>query len=193
MRIIAGSWRGRRLTPLKGRNVRPTTDRVREAWMSAMGGRFDGWRVLDLFAGSGALGLECLSRGAGHVTFVERAGSSLAVLRKNIELVGAGYRCRVVRGDVFRWLEEQPAAAGADGGKGRLPDVALADPPYGQGLAARLLETFARAPFAKALWVEHAVRDELPELPEMQSRRYGDIVITTVESRTLESRNQIEP
>ncbi|MBT7126234.1 MAG: 16S rRNA (guanine(966)-N(2))-methyltransferase RsmD, partial [Gemmatimonadales bacterium] len=67
MRIIGGAWRGRRLKALKGKNVRPTTDRVREAWMSAMGGRFDGLSVLDLFSGSGALGLEALSRGAERV------------------------------------------------------------------------------------------------------------------------------
>lgn len=161
--------------------------------MSAMGGRFDGWHVLDLFAGSGALGLECLSRGAAHVTFVERASSSLAVLRRNVQLVDAGDRCRVVRADVFRWLEDLPEPARGDGSGRPLPEVALADPPYGRGLASRLVKVFARTPFANALWVEHAVRDELPEVPGMERRRYGDIVITTVESRTLQSRNRTEP
>ncbi|NJD20716.1 MAG: 16S rRNA (guanine(966)-N(2))-methyltransferase RsmD, partial [Gemmatimonadetes bacterium] len=83
MRIIAGRWKGHRLKPLKGRDVRPTTDRVREAWMSALGGRMDGLRVLDLFAGSGALGLETLSRGAEHVVFVERSRGSLRTLEAN--------------------------------------------------------------------------------------------------------------
>lgn len=188
MRIIAGEWGGRRLTPLKGRNVRPTTDRVREAWMSAMGGRFPGWTVLDLFAGSGALGIECLSRGAAKVIFVERARSSLAVLRRNLELVGAGDRARVVPADVFSWLGPgEGADPGRDGDPeapeprpSRLPDVALADPPYGEGLAARLVERFLEAPFANALWVEHAVRDPLPEVAGSRLRRYGDIALTHI-------------
>lgn len=203
MRIIAGRWRGRRLTPLKGRDVRPTTDRVREAWMSAMGGRFDGWQVLDLFAGSGALGLECLSRGAAHVTFVERAGSSLSVLRKNIELLGAGDRCRVVRADVFQWLAGRDPGPGSHASSPPPADVALADPPYGRGLAARLVEAYTRAPFARALWVEHGVRDPLPPIPGAEGRRYGDIVITTLRASPpapadpdpshLDSRNPTEP
>jgi len=171
MRIIAGEWRGRRLTPRKGRAVRPTTDRVREAWMSAMGGSFHGWTVLDLFAGSGALGLECLSRGAGHVTFVEKAGSSLAVLRKNIELVGAGDRATVVQADVFSWLDRLGALP-------ELADVALADPPYGTALAGRLAERFLQNPFAKALWVEHPTDEELPQAPGRWQRRYGDTTLT---------------
>lgn len=176
MRIIAGEWRGRRLAPLKGRGIRPTSDRVRESWMSAMGGRFPHWRVLDLFAGSGAVGLECLSRGADHVTFVERAPASLAVLRRNIDLVGAADRCTVVQADVFAWLERR-GPAGED-----LPDVALADPPYAQGLAARLVERFAAAPFARSLWVEHASSETLPPVPGLVQRRYGDTTLSRVDA-----------
>lgn len=176
MRIIAGEWRGRRLTPVKGRGIRPTSDRVRESWMSAMGGRFPGWRILDLFAGSGALGLECLSRGAAHVTFVERSAASAAVLRRNIDLLGAAGRCTVVRADVFTWLER-----GLPEG-GDLPDAALADPPYGEGLAARLVERFASAPFARSLWVEHASADTLPPVPGLAQRRYGDTTLTRMDA-----------
>jgi 16S rRNA (guanine966-N2)-methyltransferase len=96
MRIIAGRWRGRRLKSVRGRGVRPTSDRVREAWMAAMGPSLEGARVLDLFAGSGALGLEALSRGAGEVVFVERARAALAVLRANVDLLGAHDECTVV-------------------------------------------------------------------------------------------------
>lgn len=174
MRIIAGEWRGRRLAPLKGRNVRPTTDRVREAWMSAMGGHFHGWRVLDLFAGSGALGLECLSRGAAHATFVDKAGSSLTVLRKNLALVGAEDRATVVQAHVLDWLARLP------GGLDPLPQVALADPPYGEGLAAAVVERFLEAPFANALWVEHATGEALPAAPGLRERRYGDTVLSHI-------------
>jgi 16S rRNA (guanine966-N2)-methyltransferase len=171
VRIIAGEWGGRRLAPLKGRSVRPTTDRVREAWMSAMGGRLDGMVVVDLFAGSGALGLECLSRGAEHVTFVEKAGSSLRVLRRNVETLGAGSRCTIVQADVFAWLGDLPPSA-------HDTDVALADPPYGEGFAERLVERYLMDPFAKALWVEHGVRDSIPEAPGLRQRRYGDTVLS---------------
>lgn len=145
--------------------------------MSAMGGRLDGLTVMDLFAGSGALGLECLSRGAAHVTFVEKAGSSLKTLRRNVEALGAGDRCTIVQGDVFAWLGDlSPSLCETD--------VALADPPYGQGFAERLVERYLLEPFAKALWVEHAVRDPVPEAPGLRQRRYGD---------TMLSHLQIEP
>lgn len=144
--------------------------------MSALGGRFEGVRALDLFAGSGALGLELLSRGADHVTFVEQASSSLGALRSNVEALGAGPRASIVPQDVFRFLARP-------GSNDPLPDLALADPPYESGLAPRLLQLFAEAPFAEALWVEHASREPLPDLGSPTSRRYGDTTLTTL-SRT---------
>ena len=173
MRIIGGEWKGRRLTPPKGRDVRPTTDRVRESWMSAMGGRFDDFTVVDLFAGSGALGLETLSRGAASATFVEKADSSIRVIRSNVELVGAGERATVVHHDAMRYV----AGLGVEAF-----DLALADPPYGQGYAAALLEHFARSPFALELWVEHRTDEPVPDLPGLRSRRYGDTTISILES-----------
>lgn len=176
MRIIAGRWRGHRLAPLKGRNVRPTSDRVREAWMSAMGGTFHGERVLDLFAGSGALGLECLSRGADRCTFVERAPSSLDVLRANVERLGAADRCTIVRGDALAWAK----AADLDA-----YDLALADPPYGQGLAHALFETFRQRPFARELWVEHRTGETLPVIEGLSGRRYGDTTLSHLERTSI--------
>ena len=172
MRIIAGRWKGHGLKPLKGRSVRPTTDRVREAWMSALGARVLDARVLDLFAGSGALGLEALSRGAASVVFVERARSSLAVISANIQRLDAADEVRVVPDDVFRFLDrlEEPA------------DIALADPPYATGDAAVLVERFLAAPFANELWLEHPFREELP-LPEgAKTRRYGDTALTVLQA-----------
>ncbi|MDT8342407.1 MAG: RsmD family RNA methyltransferase [Longimicrobiales bacterium] len=177
MRIVAGAWGGRRLDAPPGRGVRPTSDRVREAWMSALGGHFAGWRVLDLFAGSGALGLECLSRGAAHATFVEKAPASLRVLRANVDRLDAGSRATVVQADVLSWLTRHPPPPDA------LPDVALADPPYGQGLAAGLVAHFLRAPFANALWVEHATGEALPSVPGLRQRRYGDTTLTQLEAQ----------
>jgi 16S rRNA (guanine966-N2)-methyltransferase len=171
VRIIAGRWKGHHLTPLKGRGVRPTTDRVREAWMSALGGHLDGLTVVDLFAGSGALGLETLSRGAGHVVFVERARAALRVLEANIDLLGVRDDVTVVSEDVFRYLLSVETKAF---------DLALADPPYGHGEAVRLVEAFRRRPFALALWVEHPWREALPLPPDARTRRYGDTALTTL-------------
>lgn len=171
MRIIAGRWKGRRLGTVKGRNVRPTTDRVREAWMSALGGSLGGLMVVDLFAGSGALGLEALSRGADHVVFVELARGALRVLEANIALLGADAECTVVNRDVFRYLRGLDPLAF---------DVALADPPYATEYARRLIESFLERPFARELWVEHAWRDELPTPEGASTRRYGDTALTTL-------------
>lgn len=175
MRIIGGDWKGRSLKAPKGRGIRPTTDRVREAWMSAMGGRMDGLRILDLFAGSGALGLETLSRGAEHVTFVERVRGSLRILEANVKLLDAGGRVRVVDDDVFHFLRRQ---------EGQEFDVALADPPYATGDATRLAEIFLDRPFARELWVEHPWREALPVGPDDRTRRYGDTALTHLLART---------
>lgn len=171
MRIIGGEWGGRRLTPLSGRGVRPTADRVREAWMSAMGGTFHGLRILDLFAGSGALGLETLSRGAESCVFVEKARGPLNVLEANVALVGAGERARIVAGDALRWLDRSDAD---------MVDLALADPPYGRGFAADLVRRFRERPFARELWVEHRSDETLPPGPDLRQRRYGDTVLSTL-------------
>ena len=122
LRIIAGEARGRRLTAPEGIDVRPSTSRVREAVFNSLHslGCLEGTDVLDLFAGTGALGLEALSRGAASATFVESAPPALAALRANINAVGFNDRCRVVPGDV---MEELPRLSGNYG-------VALCDPPY---------------------------------------------------------------
>ena len=137
--------------------------------MSALQPEIPDSRVLDLFAGSGALGLEALSRGAAHATFVESAPSALKALNANITALGAAPRARVVRTDAIRFVE------GLSPGE---YDLALADPPYGRGFAARLVEIWRDSPFARTLAVEHRRDDKLPELPGARERRYGDTVIT---------------
>ncbi len=166
MRIVAGVYGGRRIAAPRDARVRPTSDRVREAWMSILAEDLPGARVLDLFAGSGALGLEALSRGAASVDFVEMHRASLAALTANIEALGAGDRARVHRGDAERFIAALPA-----GGF----DVAFADPPYTIDYATRLAAHFHRAPFARILSIEH--RAGL-DLPGGETRRYGDTAIT---------------
>jgi len=171
MRIIAGRWRGHRIKTVSGRGVRPTTDRVREAWMAAIGAKVEGAKVLDLFAGSGALGLEALSRGAEEVVFVERAKNALVTLRGNVELLGAKEECRIVAGDAMAFVRRLTEGAF---------DLGLADPPYNLGLAGRLLEIFAEKGFAQELWVEHRSTEVMPPLPGLRQRRYGDTTLTAL-------------
>lgn len=169
MRIIAGQWKSRRLAAVRGRGVRPTTDRVREAWMSILADRISGAAVVDLFAGSGALGLEALSRGAAHVTFVERSRGALRVLERNIRTLDAGAAATVIRGD---------AMAHVRSAKRSRYDLALADPPYDRGYTRALLALFAHHPFARELWLEHAAGDAVPSGMSLQQRRYGDTTLT---------------
>ena len=139
--------------------------------MSILGPRIAGAAVADLFAGSGALGLEALSRGASHVTFVERSRGALRVLERNIRALGAGGDTTVVRGDALAHL---PALD-------RLRcDLALADPPYGRGYASELVSSFQRRPFARELWIEHRADEPLPPDVSVRQRRYGDTVLTAV-------------
>jgi len=166
MRIVSGIYSGRRLVVPKDARVRPTGDRVREAWMSILGGELDGARVLDLFAGSGALGLEMLSRGAAHADFVELSPASLTALRQNIEALGAAAETTVHRGDALRFVERVPAGAF---------DIAVADPPYTMDAAERLVALFRRHPFASILSVEHPADRALPG---DETRRYGDTALT---------------
>jgi 16S rRNA (guanine966-N2)-methyltransferase len=139
--------------------------------MSALSPELPEARVLDLFAGSGALGLEALSRGAVAVVFVENDPATLRVLRENVRVLGAESRSEVVRSDALRYV------AGLEEGAF---DVAVADPPYGQGIAAILLERFAERPFARSLWIEHGRNETLPRLPALRTRRYGDTSLTSV-------------
>src|SRR3954462_9612604 len=105
MRIVAGRWRGRRIDAPSDERVRPTGDRVREAWMSIVNPWLAGARVLDLFSGSGALGLEALSRGAEVVDIVEVSPRNLALIQKNADLLGAGSAAVIHRADALRFVE----------------------------------------------------------------------------------------
>ncbi|MBX7119441.1 MAG: RsmD family RNA methyltransferase [Gemmatimonadaceae bacterium] len=193
LRIVAGEWRGRRIAVPHGR-VRPTADRVREAWMSIVLPALPGARVLDLCAGSGALGLEALSRGAEHADLVEQDARVLPTLRANVAALGADGRATVHRADARRFLEAGATAAsaaaaeaGAAAVSGRSDaeppvwDVAFADPPYREGIALALAARWLRAPFAAIFGVEHEAELTLPPAGPGQGsdrRQYGDTAIT---------------
>jgi 16S rRNA (guanine966-N2)-methyltransferase len=126
MRIISGEHRGRRIAAPPGQDTRPMLDRVREAMFSTLGQRIPGARILDLFAGSGSLGLEALSRGARAARMIEKDPRAIAVLKENVALLGLGERAEVVRGDALR----RSLWSALDAGEG--PDVVFLDPPYPQ-------------------------------------------------------------
>lgn len=159
MRVIAGEWKGRRLATPSWDGLRPTSDRLRETLFNVLGPRIAGARVLDAYAGTGAVGIEALSRGAAHVTFMDRDRRAVQLIERNLELCKAGgevpRRYTVVSGDVTRW---EP---GSDAGF----TLAWLDPPYDQdaGPALRAIRP-ALAGDGMAI-LEHATR-RAPELPE---------------------------
>lgn len=166
MRIIGGAFRGRTIVAPNDARVRPTGDRVREAWMSILQASLPGAAILDLFAGSGALGLEALSRGAASAVFVDLNAPSLAAITANITTLGVAERAVVHRGDAFRFVER--VELGTFG-------VAFADPPYAREDAAQLVALFRRRPFARILALEHAAK---LDLAGDDTRRYGDTALT---------------
>ena len=181
MRIIAGRWRGRRLRAPAGRRVRPTAERVREALFSAIADRVEGARVLDLFAGSGALGLEALSRGAVEAVFVERALTARTALARNVDSLGAGGACRVLARHALAALRELGAA-------GERFDVVLLDPPYASDLPERALADLAASGLlarAALVVVEHPVNRSFAGISDLRYRwtkRYGDTALTLFEA-----------
>ncbi len=180
MRIVAGAWRGRRLVAPAGEATRPTADRVRQAlfdslahapWARAEDGSpvLDGALVLDAFAGTGALGLEALSRGAAHATFFERDRAALAALRANVAA------CAAAAAAVFAIDATAPPPAAAPCG------LVFLDPPYRLGLVARALAALHAqgwlAPGA-LLVIETAADEAAPLGPTMLDRRHGSARIT---------------
>lgn len=180
MRIVAGRFGGRPLAGLgKGdaaAQLRPTSDRVRESLFSMLeGGRYgdpiDGARVLDLFAGTGALGLEALSRGAAHVTFAESGRKALGLLRANISTLGAGGETRILASDARRLPAPDAPAT-----------LVFLDPPYGRDLGAPALVAALAAgwiaPGALVLWEEDAPQTAPPGFAPQETRRYRDTHVT---------------
>lgn len=174
MRIIAGAWRGRALLAPAGQATRPTSDRAREGLFSMLASRlgsFEGLQVADLFAGTGALGLEALSRGAAHCTFVEQDRAAVDILRRNIDKLGAGDRAEI-RAQPVAHVPPPP----------RPLDLVLIDPPYGQGLAEAALARLAAGPWlAPGAWASVELGREQIALPETLSleaeRRFGKATI----------------
>ncbi|ETW12117.1 methyltransferase [Roseivivax marinus] len=184
MRIVAGRFRGRPLAAVgkgdPGGHLRPTTDRTREALFNVLeGGRFgdpiEGARVLDLFAGTGALGLEALSRGAAHVTFVDKGRAAQGLLRQNVKTLGVADEVRIIGHDAARLPPAEAATT-----------LVFLDPPYGKGLGAPALAAARAAgwvaPGALVVWEDSAPQDPPEGFTLLETRRYGDTHVTLLEA-----------
>lgn len=168
MRVITGTARGRRLKTLEGRDVRPTTDRVKEALFSIIQFEIEGSAVLDMFAGSGQLGIEALSRGAAKAVFVDSDKRAVAVIQENLQHTELADRAEVYNADSLMFVRNR---------KERF-DIVLLDPPYGKGILQKALEAAAPCVNENGVIVcELPEREELPQAVgnfELRRRyRYG--------------------
>ncbi len=174
MRVISGSAKGRKLESVPGDAVRPITDRAKEALFSILGERVQGARVLDLFGGTGSVGIEALSRGAEHVTFVERYPPALKVIGHNLQKTNLAHRAYVVRGDAFKYLRKQHIGPF---------DIIYVAPPQYQGLWRKALEMIDARPElltpSGEVIVQINPREyealDLRHLERVDSRRYGSV------------------
>ena len=171
MRIFGGKWAGQSLSS-PGPRVRPTREEVRGAWVSGLEPDLEDAKVLDLFAGTGALGLEALSRGAHSVDFVENGAPALHALKANLARFRVKNRTRLFKKDVFLFLEtiETPSY-----------DLVFADPPYASRAAERLVDIWLKRPFTRILSVEHSAERKLPG--QGKKRVFGDSAVTTYRMR----------
>ena len=181
MRVIAGAARGRQLLAPKNQRVRPTADRVKEALFSILLsrlGQFEGMRVLDIFAGTGNLGIEALSRGAGYALFVDSHRDSAELIRKNLELTGYAGTAKVVVQEAaaaLNWLSRAEAPF----------HLVFLDPPYAEGHTERVLEILSTSPLIDAgstVVAEFSAKEKIPcsfgRLRESERRIYGDTALS---------------
>jgi 16S rRNA (guanine966-N2)-methyltransferase len=177
MRVIAGVARGVPLNAPRGRGTRPITDRVKETLFAILGERVPGSMVLDLYAGSGAVGIEALSRGASHATFVESAAPALASLRANLERTRLAPLARVEALHVERFLARPPDAQ---------QDLVVLDPPYeSRAIVAPLRALVPHLAPGAMVVVKHFWRTELPEvagLTAVRRRRFGETMLSFLEA-----------
>lgn len=176
MRIIAGKFRGRRLVNFKADHIRPTTDRVKESVFNKLQAEWDGADVLDLFAGTGNIGFEALSRGAVSVTAVELSSKSIDIIRRNVEELKIGREHRIVKDDVLKWLAKY---------KGNAFTIIMADPPFTESLAHATLELLSKSEAVgpeTTVVVEASSHERVDESYEnlvcWDRRDYGDKLIS---------------
>jgi 16S rRNA (guanine966-N2)-methyltransferase len=190
VRIVGGDAKGRRLKHPKTAGTRPVIDRVKTALFDILSTRVIDARFLDLFAGTGAVGLEALSRGAAHATFIELSQSVVAVLRENLRATGLAERAEVIRGDAFRFLDQAAA-------QGKRYDMVYIAPPQYQHLAARALAQVEQVPLTEAgalaiVQIFPKERVDFDHLPLrtfrlVDERKYGSTLLLFYEHRSAQA------
>ncbi len=192
MRVIGGTARGRTLKSIPGKQTRPITDRVKEALFNILAGEVEGARVLDLFGGTGAVGIEALSRGAAHATFVEISAKAYRVLRENLRLTGFEDRATTVKGDAFVFLKGTPEEPF---------DMVYIAPPQYKGMWRKALEMLDARPEWVAddglVIVQIDPREweeiELRHFQVEQQRRYGDTLLVFFRKQDRSSSQSMQP
>jgi 16S rRNA (guanine966-N2)-methyltransferase len=181
MRVIAGTLKGRTLRTLKDYSIRPMTDRVKQSVFDILSVRFDfyGISVLDLFSGSGSLGIEAISRGAKRVTFVEKEHSSVEILKVNLQALGIEQQCDVQQMDVFDYLTSTTEAF----------DLLLADPPYKLETIGQLPNEIMKSKAVKSntyVVMEHSRESQIelnPEVYEITIKNFGQTVVLILKKK----------
>ena len=180
MRIVAGKHAGRHLTS-PAKRIRPTAENIRDRWLGRLKDDLDGARVLDLFAGSGALGLEALSRGAALADFVENGAEALHSLKANVAALREKKRTRIFKRDAIIFAEALDEHS---------YDIAFVDAPYGSKKLDRIIGTWAACHFAEILSVEHARDHVLPnERLRGRTRLSGETGVTIFRASVVEELN----
>ena len=184
MRIISGTSKGRRLETFRGQTLRPTSDRVKESLFNILGRAVEDKVILDLFAGTGNLGIEALSRGAKRAIFVEKETRAIRLIEKNLSHLGMGARCEILPQDAIR-------AIGILKQRGESFDLILMDPPYEKGLIQKTLAKLnPQSIYHKdsILIIEHNRREPLPHTMEawnlVRQRRIGDTLLSFLTPQT---------
>jgi len=191
LRVIGGALRGRRLTTQRGESIRPTSDRIKESIFNILGAQIEGEVVLDLFAGTGNLGIEALSRGARKVLFVEKERKAVSLIQKNLLMCGLEASAEILMSDVHR-------AIGVLHRRGELFDVILMDPPYGRGFVAltlRKLQSRRIYHERSILVLQHDRREPLPdpvgEWNLLQQRKIGDTILSILTPKSESSTQDV--
>ena len=181
MRVIGGKYGGRHLASFKASHLRPTSDRVKESLFNILGTRVEGSRVLDLFAGTGNLSIEAHSRGASQVVSVEKHPSSIAIIRKNQELLGIKAGIEIVRSDVLKYLKNF---------EGEPYDLVLVDPPFTEKMAHDVMVALSTSRVGDnrtVVAIESAGRERLDDVYQewtrIDSRDYGDKILSFFERK----------
>lgn len=185
MRVITGTARGRKLLTPEGEEVRPTAERVKEAIFSIIQFEIEGRRVLDLFGGSGQLGIEALSRGAEKAVFVDASSASVDIIRKNLNKCGFEGQAVVLNTDAFTYL--------ASGARGDVFDIAFLDPPYSMGLLEKVLPEVEKHMAQGGVIIcetpaDETLQDDVGNFCIAKTYKYGKIKITLFRSRDVAKR-----